>query len=993
MKKSLCMLLVVAMLFSILIGTAVSSSAAAFTIQRQWDSKWKSYYVGGRTMYDTACGIFSMVNAIGYLTGDAPDVYQAAKWANSIGAFNAGFGGTDRSALYPKIQKKYGATYGFTCDVAGGSGYWATAASSTLKNHLAKGGVAIGHVPGHFIAIVGYDSSTNKFHVYDSAPSSTRGTNTYGATGLGDCWVTQSRLSTGKLKLDWFCLLTATKSTPVVTVDKTQLQSLMNSAAKVSHKNYDKTNLQTLRVAYDAGTTVLNNSSATQEQVNSARTTLLNALLNTSAKTVLSTGKSYTVTNNARTDDYKDDGIVLTDGAKGQTDGGNLGYAGFTGSTEIVVDLSSVQKTDTYTAYLCAGQWGIYVPDDFYLDVYVSTDNSTYTKAASTSAPILSNGSGIDGSTWSTYRFIATSDKQLEARYVKFVLKNYDRSHSQVIWVDEVEVARYTGSHITDAMYVSGVNSKVYAGQTKIFTPSFNNGKVSAAADAANLLWTRNVVLRAKGDGSYTVIKSEAGEGDASVTYTLAADEILIASHAWEVGADDPIGDSGDNFKKISALQPGDSIYLSGVNIQYAFINIGAYITTSAANSGDSVGNEGFVEQLVGGKTFWLTHYNNNTAEGSGVIFTEAYSGGAWWLHIAFAPTTVDRVYQVTAISDGTDIGDATALSIPEGGFVYAMNYGNNYPAINADGSGTDYTSSNCTSAIIDALTWKVGDQLKISGLDFGSKNIPTTTPTVKWYEDAYRCSANYVMYYSNSVEPEYDTTVYENSLWVTHYNTLLEEGAGAIVTDSSVTGSVWNNYYAFEPVSGSNEYKLVAMSLGASQGTGVMPSIPNGGFVYAINPGNDYPTLNSTGDTKGLYPDLPDYTSESCSDMLVTASSWKIGDTFVFGNLDLKGHTIPTSTATLKWYQSGYVCTSTFERTNVIEEDEPVVDPVSIGDVNLDGNIDQYDYILVKRHYFETRLLTEDELTRADVNADTKVDQYDYILICRHYFGTYKIG
>ena len=73
-----------------------------------------------------------------------------------------------------------------------------------MKNHLKNGGVAIGHVPGHFIAIVGYDSSTNYFHVYDSYPTSARG------TGNGDAWVTQSHLATGKLKLDWFCLLSRT---------------------------------------------------------------------------------------------------------------------------------------------------------------------------------------------------------------------------------------------------------------------------------------------------------------------------------------------------------------------------------------------------------------------------------------------------------------------------------------------------------------------------------------------------------------------------------------------------------------------------------------------------------------------------------------------------------------------------------------------------------------------------------------------------------------
>ena len=72
---------------------------------------------------------------------------------------------------------------------------------------------------------------------------------------------------------------------------------------------------------------------------------------------------------------------------------------------------------------------------------------------------------------------------------------------------------------------------------------------------------------------------------------------------------------------------------------------------------------------------------------------------------------------------------------------------------------------------------------------------------------------------------------------------------------------------------------------------------------------------------------------------------------------------------------------------------DIPPVTEGKIGDVNNDGAINQYDYILVKRHYFSTRLLTDDEMTRADVNADGAVNQYDYILIKRHYFGTYVIG
>lgn len=63
------------------------------------------------------------------------------------------------------------------------------------------------------------------------------------------------------------------------------------------------------------------------------------------------------------------------------------------------------------------------------------------------------------------------------------------------------------------------------------------------------------------------------------------------------------------------------------------------------------------------------------------------------------------------------------------------------------------------------------------------------------------------------------------------------------------------------------------------------------------------------------------------------------------------------------------------------------------LGDVNNDGDIDQYDYILAKRIHFKNYTPTEDQKTRGDVNKDGENDQYDYILIKRHHFGNFKIG
>lgn len=63
------------------------------------------------------------------------------------------------------------------------------------------------------------------------------------------------------------------------------------------------------------------------------------------------------------------------------------------------------------------------------------------------------------------------------------------------------------------------------------------------------------------------------------------------------------------------------------------------------------------------------------------------------------------------------------------------------------------------------------------------------------------------------------------------------------------------------------------------------------------------------------------------------------------------------------------------------------------IGDVNGDGEIDKYDYILVKRSVMGTISLDADQTAAADINGDGILDKYDYILLKRCVMGNYKIG
>ncbi len=64
-----------------------------------------------------------------------------------------------------------------------------------------------------------------------------------------------------------------------------------------------------------------------------------------------------------------------------------------------------------------------------------------------------------------------------------------------------------------------------------------------------------------------------------------------------------------------------------------------------------------------------------------------------------------------------------------------------------------------------------------------------------------------------------------------------------------------------------------------------------------------------------------------------------------------------------------------------------------TFGDVDGNGDIDQFDYLLVKRAYFDTYALTDEQQARADVDSNGQVDQLDYLYIKRYYFGTYVIG
>ena len=582
LRKSISLALVCVMLFALVAGSCLSASANSYVIQRQLEAKWKNYYYGGAHLYNTGCGIFSLVNAVGYLTGNSMSITEVASWAHSINAFNVNGGdGTYRLVLYPKVTARYGATYGFTLDCNNGQGWWAGSSSSLLKSHLANGGVAVGHVPGHFIALVGYDYNTNKYHVYDSAPTAARGTNTYGETGLGDCWVTPSHLATGKLKLDWFCLLSSTGAS----AEYLALEELIAETKTLICHDYTNSEAVSIRSAYTNAVAVLDNKSSTDTDYKNAYNTLYAAINPTGH--VISVGKSYTASPTERTDAWADDGKRLTDGNKGDPNGGNA-YSGWKNNAEIVIDLGSSVESNTYTAYFAGCTWGISTPVGLVdVEVSYSNDKSSYTSLGISDQAVLKNGSGIAGTEdnvdWSTFE-LTFSTETVNARYIKF---NFTHKGGGFIWLDEVEVAKYDEPLLADSFYVNSLNTRVDSGKCVVFTQGF--GEITG--EKANHKWTTNVIATIQSDGSFVVDEVFEGNGDSVKTVTLTEHQIMIAAHAWE-GVSDSIPGSVYNTGLVKKIKAGDVITLSGVNTALGCYDVLAYGTVTAKTCSHSYSSD-----------------------------------------------------------------------------------------------------------------------------------------------------------------------------------------------------------------------------------------------------------------------------------------------------------------------------------------------------------------------------------------------------------------
>lgn len=118
----------------------------------------------------------------------------------------------------------------------------------------------------------------------------------------------------------------------------------------------------------------------------------------------------------------------------------------------------------------------------------------------------------------------------------------------------------------------------------------------------------------------------------------------------------------------------------------------------------------------------------------------------------------------------------------------------------------------------------------------------------------------------------------------------------------------------------------------------------------------------------------------------------------------ELKVDSIPVGSVRFEFVLDGNYCVLNEIEVRGIETDEAYVPgsgpsapdkpetPRSFGDIDGNGVINSFDYMLLKRSVLGTSVLTDQQKAAADINKDGVVNSFDYALLKRSVLGTYVI-
>lgn len=341
--------------------------------------------------------------------------------------------------------------------------------------------------------------------------------------------------------------------------DANSLKALIASAKTISIADYSSETINNIRSYIAKGETLIANNASSTE-IEAVVVELSNALNDRCYETVVSKDKSYTTTAPDRNGSYDDNQVLLTDGEKGITNGGDDGYAGWDAvgsSVDVIVDLEEVTSVDKFRMYGAYGTWGIAAPVG--MQVQVSDDNKNWRHVGDDVSIVTMSVTD----TWITYIYEVICESAIEARYVKFTIT----PDTKFIWLDEVEVISSTGKEAAEnSVYINSFNEKITAGSGNIFTPDF--GPVNTST--ANTNWARWLIAEFDTTKNAYVVKSTGfGYGADTPEVILEDNQIMVTAHQWDVydSATDAVVGSKKNSLNVANAVIGDVLVMSGVDV------------------------------------------------------------------------------------------------------------------------------------------------------------------------------------------------------------------------------------------------------------------------------------------------------------------------------------------------------------------------------------------------------------------------------------------
>ncbi|MBQ3598697.1 MAG: phosphodiester glycosidase family protein [Clostridia bacterium] len=273
--------------------------------------------------------------------------------------------------------------------------------------------------------------------------------------------------------------------------------------------------------------------------------------------------------------------------------------------------------------------------------------------------------------------------------------------------------------------------------------------------------------------------------------------------------------------------------------------------------------------------------------------------------------------------------------------------------ALQLDGWGIAVPKNIKVYVSDDNTAWTEAASLDISADIYGSKEQDAHDITVK---PASAVSGRYVKFELTAVKSfifiselsvNVDFAAIDEGLYLTAFNTSILADYTSIFTSGTITGAshnpLWTHNIWLEWNEALEAY-VVTKNVFAN-GSFADYTLKEGEIIIAVHRDSAVADMNRT-----------------------LAQNAKVGDILVLNGIDIEK--LSTDIGAYFYFEDGY---------------KP-------GDVNMNGEIDATDYLIIRQTVLGLVELDKEQTRLADVNGNGKIDANDYVMVKRHFLGTYNI-